>query len=492
VRDLALACGKQVRIEMDGRETELDKTIIEAIKDPLTHLVRNAVDHGIETPDARRAAGKPAEGRLLLRAFHESGQVNIEISDDGAGLDTERIKRKAVERGLVSLEHAERMSDREASQLIFVAGFSTAARVTNVSGRGVGMDVVKTHIEKIGGSVDLQSRLGHGTTLRIKIPLTLAIIPALVVTSGGDRYAIPQVNLLELVRLDSEQARSGIETIQGARVYRLRGNLLPIVYLHEELGVDIEPNDDDALNIVVLQADDRQFGLVVEGVSDTEEIVVKPLGHQLKGLNAFAGATIMGDGRVALILDVLGIAQQARVVDEVRDRALVDALDAIEESNADRQELLLTEIGDGSRLAIPLRAVDRLEELSTTLIERSGGTPAVQYRDRILPLVSIAAHLGFAGATAIEADDDRLLQVVVHSAGDRSIGLVVERILDIVEEVVRIQRPSPTAGVIGSAVVQSRVTEVLDVDTFVRLAEPALFAPGGRGVPEGAVAGVGR
>jgi len=475
VRDLAVTCGKQVRIEMDGRETELDKTIIEAIKDPLTHLVRNAVDHGIESPDVRRAAGKPAEGRLLLRAFHESGQVNIEISDDGAGLDVDRIKRKAVERGLVSLEHAERMSDREATQLIFVAGFSTAQQVTNVSGRGVGMDVVKTHIEKIGGSVDLQSRQGHGTTLRIKIPLTLAIIPALVVTSGGDRYAIPQVNLLELVRLDGEQARAGIETIQGAKVYRLRGNLLPIVYLHEELGVDIEPREDDAINIVVLQADDRQFGLVVEGVSDTEEIVVKPLGHQLKGLNSFAGATIMGDGRVALILDVLGIAQQARVVDEVRDRAPLDSVDAAEASMADREELLLAEIGDGSRLAIPLRAVDRLEEFRTTLIERAGGTPAVQYRDRILPLVSIAGHLGFAGASKIDGSDDRLLQVVVHSAGDRSIGLVVERILDIVEEVVRIQRPSPKAGVVGSAVIQSRVTEVLDVDAFVRLAEPAFF-----------------
>jgi two-component system chemotaxis sensor kinase CheA len=474
VRDLALNCGKQVRIEMDGRETELDKTIIEAIKDPLTHLVRNAVDHGIETPEARRAAGKPAEGRLLLRAFHESGQVNIEISDDGAGLDVERIKRKAVERGLVGLEHAERMSDREATQLIFVAGFSTAQQVTNVSGRGVGMDVVKTHIEKIGGSVDLQSRLGHGTTLRIKIPLTLAIIPALVVTSGGDRYAIPQVNLLELVRLDREQALAGIETIQGARVYRLRGNLLPLVYLHEELGVDRQ-SDDDAINVVVLQADDRQFGLVVEGVSDTEEIVVKPLGHQLKGLSAFAGATIMGDGRVALILDVLGIAQQARVVDEVRDRGLADSAGTAEDFLADRQEMLLAEIGDGFRLAIPLRAVDRLEELSTTLIERAGGTPAVQYRDRILPLVSIGSHLGFAGAPTVDAGEDRLLQVVVHSAGDRSIGLVVERILDIVEEVVRIQRPSPKPGVVGSAVIQSRVTEVLDVDAFVRLAEPAFF-----------------
>jgi two-component system chemotaxis sensor kinase CheA len=234
-------------------------------------------------------------------------------------------------------------------------------------------------------------------------------------------------------------------------------------------------SDDDAINVVVLQADDRQFGLVVEGVSDTEEIVVKPLGHQLKGLSAFAGATIMGDGRVALILDVLGIAQQARVVDEVRDRGLVDSVDTGDESQAGRQEMLLAEIGDGIRLAIPLGAVDRLEELSTTLIERAGGTPAVQYRDRILPLVSIGGHLGFASAPRVDAGEDRLLQVVVYSAGDRSIGLVVERILDIVDEVVRIQRPSPKPGVVGSAVIQSRVTEVLDVDAFVRLAEPAFF-----------------
>jgi two-component system chemotaxis sensor kinase CheA len=233
--------------------------------------------------------------------------------------------------------------------------------------------------------------------------------------------------------------------------------------------------DDDAINIVVLQADERQFGLVVEGVSDTEEIVVKPLGHQLKGLSAFAGATIMGDGRVALILDVLGIAQQARVVDEVRDRVLVDSVDEGEEPGADRQELLLAEIGDGSRLAIPLRAVDRLEELSTGLIERAGGMPAVQYRGRILPLVSVARTLGFEGATPVEGGEERLLQVVVHSAGDRSIGLVVERILDIVDEVVRIQRPSPKPGLVGSAVIQSRVTELLDVDAFVRLAEPAFF-----------------
>src|SRR5579864_1116347 len=235
VRDVALGCGKQVNIEMEGKETELDKTIIEAIKDPLTHLVRNSVDHGIELPEDRLKAGKDPVGRLILRAFHEGGQVNIEISDDGAGLDRERIRQKAIERSIVTAEQAARLSEREIFNLIFLPGFSTAKKVTNVSGRGVGLDVVKTNVEKIGGVVDIQSTPGQGTTVRVKIPLTLAIIPALVVTCGGDRYAIPQVSLLELVRLEAEQARTGIEMVHGVPVHRLRGRLLPLVYLSREL-----------------------------------------------------------------------------------------------------------------------------------------------------------------------------------------------------------------------------------------------------------------
>ncbi len=255
VRDVALGCGKQVNIVMEGKETELDKTIIEAVKDPLTHLVRNSVDHGIELPQDRVKAGKDPTGRLILRAFHEGGQVNIEISDDGAGLPAERIRQKAVERGIISAEQAARMSERETFNLIFLPGFSTAQKVTNVSGRGVGMDVVKTNVEKIGGTVDVQSTAGAGTTVRVKIPLTLAIIPALVVTCSGDRYAIPQVSLLELVRLEGEQARTGIEMLHGVPVHRLRGRLLPLVYLSRELQL-AEPGDgthrgDDAVNIVV-------------------------------------------------------------------------------------------------------------------------------------------------------------------------------------------------------------------------------------------------
>ena len=321
VRDLAVACGKQVRLTVEGEETELDKTLLEAIKDPLIHLVRNAVDHGIEPPEERLAAGKPPEGRLALHAFHEGGQVNIEIADDGRGIDPERVRRKALERGLVPRDHAARMGERELMQLIFLPGFSTAEKVTNVSGRGVGMDVVKTNIEKIGGAVDVVSRPGQGATVKIKIPLTLAIIPALIVGGGGDRYAIPQVNLLELVRLDGEKAKRGIEHIHGVPVYRLRGNLLPLVFLHKELRVEPKgPSESGPVHVAVLQAGERPFGLVVEAVHDTEEIVVKPLSKHLKGIPLFAGATIMGDGRVSLILDILGLAQRAGVVSEVRGR----------------------------------------------------------------------------------------------------------------------------------------------------------------------------
>src|ERR1700691_3382471 len=319
VRDVALGCGKEVEIEMEGKETELDKTIIEAIKDPLTHLVRNSVDHGIELPEVRVKAGKDRAGRLILRAFHEGGQVNIEITDDGAGLNVERIRKKAVERAVITAEQAARMSEREIFNLIFLPGFSTAEKVTNVSGRGVGMDVVKTNVEKIGGTVDVQSSLGRGTTVRVKIPLTLAIIPALVVTCGGDRYAIPQVSLLELVRLKADHVSKGIELVHGAPVYRLRGRLLPLVYLSRELKLTAPRSatkSDGAINIVVVQADERRFGLVVDQINDTEEIVVKPRRKQLKTVKTFAGSSIMGDGKVALILDVLGLAQRASVVTE--------------------------------------------------------------------------------------------------------------------------------------------------------------------------------
>jgi len=482
VRDVALGCGKEVAIEMEGKDTELDKTIIEAIKDPLTHLVRNSVDHGIELPQDRVKAGKDRTGRLILRASHEGGQVNIEISDDGAGLNVERIRKKAVERALITPEQAARMTEREIFNLIFSPGFSTAEKVTNVSGRGVGMDVVKTNVEKIGGTVDVQSSLGRGTTVRVKIPLTLAIIPALIVTCSGDRYAIPQVGLLELVRLSPDRARTGIEMVQGAPVHRLRGRLLPLVYLSRELhlaGAEQRPQEGNPVNIVVLQAAGRQFGLVVDEISDTEEIVVKPLGKQLKSVKAFSGATIMGDGKVALILDALGLAQQTNVISERQDHSGAGkGTSSGGKTAGNRQALLLFQTGKNGRMAIPLSLVSRLEEFARSAVESAGQCEVVQYRGQIMPLIRISEAVevpeSVHGKTA--ADGQGAVQVVVYAEGGRSVGLVVGRILDIVEEDVVLEHTARRAGILGSAVVQQRVTDLLDVQGVVRAAHPGFFA----------------
>lgn len=464
VRDLSQSLGKKIRVEMDGKETELDKTILEAIKDPLTHIVRNSCDHGIETPDVRAQRGKPAEGVLHLRAFHEGGQVIIEISDDGGGIDVERVKRKAVANGLITQEQASRMGEREACMLIFAAGLSTASAVTNVSGRGVGMDVVRSNIEKTGGQVDLQNRFLEGLTIRIKIPLTLAIIPALVVVTGEERFAIPQVSLLELVRLEGEAARKGIETIEGSPVYRLRGALLPLVHLDRELGLARRSDGDEAVNIVVLQADERHFGLVVDRICDTEEIVVKPLGKLLKGLATFAGATIMGDGKVALILDVMGIAQRARVISEARERASVSTSATASASEGVQRRLLLFSVAGGQRMAAALEEAARLEEFSADQVETSGEQRVVQYRDDILPLISLAEQFG----RREEASGGKSLPVVVVREGERSYGLVVERILDIVEQELKVQRRAQRAGLQGTAVIGGKVTDLLDITAVVR------------------------
>ncbi len=467
VRDLANQCGKQIRLEMEGQTTELDRTIIEAIKDPLTHVIRNAVDHGIESPEVRVARGKPAEGRLSLRAYHEGGQVNIEITDDGGGIDPEKVRNKAASRGLIERDRLTQLTDREVTNLIFLPGFSTAETVTNVSGRGVGMDVVKTNIERIGGSIDLQTRPGHGTTMKIKIPLTLAIIPAVVVTTGGDRYCVPQVNLVELVRLEREQARKGIEWVHKVPVYRLRGQLLPLVDLNQKLGLP-DRSPEEAVNIVVVRADERSFGLVVDGVNDTEEIVVKPLSKHLKSISAFAGATIMGDGRVSLILDVPGLAPLAE--SESRNQRIATDREARTANKSSFRHLLLAGVGS-RRVAIPLDLVSRLEEIETGTIEDCDGREVVQYRERIMPLVRLADALG----CSTDQGEEGTLQVVVYTSEDRSVGLIVDRILDIVEAAVELDTPGRRAGVIGSAVVQKRVTDLLDLPAIVQATVPEIF-----------------
>ncbi len=484
VRDLARTCGRQVRLEMEGRETELDRSVLEAIKDPLTHLVRNAVDHGIENPEDRVRAGKPAEGVLTLRAYHEAGQVHLEITEDGAGIDPARIAAKALERGLVSQAQLATMSPRDIINMIFLPGFSTAAAVTNVSGRGVGMDVVKTRIEAIGGSVDVTSTVGRGSTFRLTIPLTLAIIPALTIGCAGRRYAVPQVSVLELVRLSGEHARGGIELISGAPVYRLRDMLLPLVRLDEQLGLvpvgDTEAGEDDGRGgfIVVLQAEQQRFGLVVDDVLDTQEIVVKPLGRHLKGIPVYAGATILGDGSVVLILDASTLARRANVLAGGNGVATVEADGDVESVDP----VLVVEIGSGRRAAIPLEMVTRLEEIERSSVERVGGREVVQYRGHIMPLVRIS---GLLGAHGEPADESTGVQLVVYTRGERSVGFVVERILDIATERVGTRSDIDDQALVGSVVVGDRVVELLDMQSAVLAADPHFYS----GVPADAATG---
>jgi len=470
VRDVSVACGREVRLVLEGRDTELDKTILEAIKDPLTHVVRNAIDHGIESPEVRVAAGKPAEGTLTMRAFHEGGQVNIEISDDGAGIDPARIATKAIERGLATVEQLRAMPPREIVNLIFVPGFSTATKVTNVSGRGVGMDVVRTNVEKIGGTVDVSSEPGLGTTLKIKIPLTLAIIPALTVECAGERYAVPQVSLDELLCLEGELARAGVEYLSGAPVFRLRGTLIPLVWLDHVLDLTDAPHVDESVYILVLQADGRRFGLVVDRVLNTEEIVVKPLSRQLKGIGTYAGATILGDGRVALILDVRALARRAHVVRESdsameHERQLVDA-PVIEGP----EPLLVVAVGD-RRLGVPLSMVTRLEEISLDRVEHVGQREVVQYRGQLLPLGRLAAMLGEQAV----ADTGSQLKVIVYTQGRRSVGLVVDAVVDIATEAPASRADVEAFGVSGVVVVQDLVTELLDMEQAIMATDPRFF-----------------
>lgn len=474
VRDLAAACHREVQLEMTGGDTELDRGLLEAVKDPLTHLVRNAVDHGIEPASERIAAGKPGKGLLSLRAYHAGGQVVVEVADDGRGIDTEKVAAKALQRGLRTAEQLAVSSQAELLQMLFLPGFSTAEAVTNVSGRGVGMDVVRTKIEGIGGNVDVESVVGVGTVWRLRIPLTLAIMPALTVECSGDMYAVPQVNLLELVALDAQgqRAGSGIEYVHAAPVYRLRGELLPLVSLASVLQIDgVEGGavPDQAAVIAVVQADHQRFGLLVDRVLNTEEIVVKPLSARLKSIGAYAGATVLGDGRVALILDVQALARRAMVgeIDGLaRDQSRVQ-----EQARASEvEQVLVVGIGGGRRVAMPLASVARLEHVEATQVELVGGREVVQYRGTILPLARLDRILGAYGS---EQSDELL--VVVYSRGGRSVGMVVHEIVDIVDDDAGRHSDIEDSGLVGSTVLGDRVTELLDVRTAILAADAAFY-----------------
>lgn len=474
-RDVAAACGKSVRLDLEGAETELDRSIIEAMRDPITHLVRNAIDHGIETPAERAAHGKPAEGRLLLRAFHEGGKVHVEITDDGAGLPIDRIRESALRQNLIADERAARMTDRDWANVIFLPGFTTAERVTNVSGRGVGMDVVKNNVERIGGAIDVDSKRGEGLTVRIRIPLTLAIVPALIVTAGGERYAIPQVNLSELIRVEPSEAAARLPLVFDAPVLRYRDGLLPLLDLREILHTpSARPGErrDEAISIAVLHADGVTVGIVVDAIVASQEIVVKPLVEPLRQIAVFAGATILGDGAVALILDVPGLARHAGI--SARSGAPGVPVEEIvsESTSAPLRTLVLCHAGARWTIAIPQEQIARLEELPRRSIERIGERAMVQYRGGILPLVSLGAILDLNGAPEA-ADAEWLgtrdpLPVVVHERDGRSIGLVVESIDEIVEERAAVAAsPDGRAGFAGAVVVRGSVTELLDLEELL-------------------------
>ncbi|BAY98186.1 CheW-like domain protein [Tolypothrix tenuis PCC 7101] len=470
VRDLAIASGKQVAVEMVGIDTELDKSIIEAIKDPLTHLIRNCIDHGIEFPAERIAKGKPAAGRLFLKAAYESGKVNLEIGDDGRGLNPERLKARSQQLGLVSATQAAAMTDSEAMNLIFLRGFSTAEQITNLSGRGVGMDIVKDNIEKINGSIEIDSQLGQGTTFKLKIPLTLAIISALIISSGGDFYAIPQGNLQELVRLEMEQGLNNIEIFYDVPVYRLRGELVPLIYLNQIL--QVSATNSELLSILIIQADNYRFGLVVDSIEDIQEIVVKPLGKQLKHISLFAGATILGDGTVGLIIDVVGLAKQAGV--SATYQQLANATDvSIPES--DRQNILLFTGPQDARMGIPLAIASRLAEIPATAVESVANQLVVRYDKQILPLIDL--HTIFSERTFddLATETETLSIIIVSPYPAVSVALVVEQILDTVEEPLTIKGIPSREGILFSTVIQGKITEILDIEGIIRKTNPYLL-----------------
>ncbi len=476
VRDLARGARKQVQLQIEGAETELDRSIIEVIKDPLTHMVRNSIDHGIESPEIRTQKEKPPVGTLIMRAYHEGGQVIIEIQDDGAGIDPERIKKKAVEKGVISPDQANLLSDREALMLIFQPGFSTAETVTNISGRGVGMDVVKTNIEKLGGTVELKSEVNVGTTVRIKIPLTLAIIPALIVHTAGQRYAIPQVNLVELVRLSPEAQEKDVQIIGSSEFYRLRGQILPLVRLRNILGLGYEAQPEEeqtqgeSLNIVVLSSGDRQFGLVVDAISDSEEIVVKPLGKHLKHINCYAGTTLMGDGRVALILDVVGIAStlNLRAEESLQQAKLVAETSLTDE---ERQFLLLFSIAPSEFFALPLALVNRLDKIPVSRIEFVGNREVVQYRGKSMPVIRLENYLPVSPLPEQEE-----YHLIVFHMNDKDVAFLVSQIEDSLDISIDIEEQTfRQEGILGSAIIKDRTTLFLDVYQILQMYDPDFF-----------------
>lgn len=466
VRDLSQELQKPISLEMIGADTELDRQVLELIKDPLTHMIRNSADHGLENPAERVAAGKPEKGTITLSAYHEGGHILIEVRDDGRGLNLDKIKQKALANGLTTEAELEKMADQQIQKFIFAAGFSTAAKVTSVSGRGVGMDVVRNNVEEIGGSIDVRSQEGRGSSFIIKIPLTLAIVSTLIVEASGDRFAIPQLSVVELVRVQSNSEHR-IERIKDRPVLRLRNKLLPLVPMSQLLGFEQEEQlDEDNGFIVVMQVGSQRFGVVVDGVFHTEEIVVKPMSSMLRNLTMFSGNTILGDGSVIMIIDPNGVASamashaSGALVEEVEEKA-----EEISEEQMDGDapiSMLLFRAGSAEPKAVPLSLVTRLEEFDVAKIERSNGRDLVQYRGSLMPLV-------YVNETAQHKSEGTQPMLVFSDSG-RSMGLVVDEIVDIVEDRMKIEVVSDRSGILGSAIIKEKATEVIDLGHYLPLA----------------------
>ena len=461
VRDLATELGKQIELEMHGADTELDRQVLDLIKDPLTHMVRNSADHGLETPAERAASGKAEQGTIRLSTYHEGGHIIICIADNGRGLNTERIKAKAVANGLVTEAELEKMTEAQIHKFIFEPGFSTAAAVTSVSGRGVGMDVVRTNIDQIGGTIDIKSVAGEGTSVTIKIPLTLAIVSALIVEAGGDRFAIPQLSVVELVRARANSEHR-IERIKDTAVLRLRNKLLPLMHLKKLLKIDDGSSTDPENGfIVVTQVGNQTFGIVVDCVFHTEEIVVKPMSTKLRHIDMFSGNTILGDGAVIMIIDPNGIAKALGAAGSA-SQAVADEHAAHHAVGGEQlTSLLVFRAGTAQPKAVPLALVTRLEEIAADKIEISNGRYMVQYRDQLMPLVQMEG---------VSVQTTGSQPILVFADETRAMGLVVDEIIDIVEERLHIQVSGAKDGILGSAVIKGQATEVIDVGHFLPMA----------------------
>lgn len=475
VRDLSNQLKKEIQLVLHGSETELDKSLLEAIKDPLTHIVRNSCDHGIESPTDRRKVGKAGHGTIHIRSYHEGGQVIVEVQDDGKGLHKDVLLKKAIEKGLIHQAQTGQLSEKEIFNLIFAPGFSTAAKVTNVSGRGVGMDVVRTNIEKIGGTVDLSSTPGSGTTIRIKIPLTLAIVPALIVKCGPGTFAIPQVKLEELVRVDQSASDHKIEKLHGAPVLRLRGTILPLVDMNKVLNIGGETNyKDGIINIAVVNAEQNSFGLIIDEVQDTADIVVKPLNRLLKSLQVYSGATILGNGSVALIFDVLGISKIVQLGnDKSKQRDAERERDQNLELKSESQDFLLVQVNSPSKHAMVLGYVHRLEEFKRSQLEYSGALPVIRYGSMILPLLSASELLGYGRK---ESKKEIISVVVVERAG-AFYGVEVDAILDTLSTTAEMDHALvKQPGIFGSLNTKDELIVVMDPFELIGKAFPEKFA----------------